>query len=146
MKYGKEKLIYMQESVKTYPGKCFAVQANAGDIVIVPPGWAHYTVNADSENKMVFGAWCIRDFGFVYKPIREKKGLAYYPVKKTGDISWLENNSYQDMQIEIKKPRIYDEFGLSPGSLYEQYEKKLDTFNFITQPLKYNDLWIDFIP
>lgn len=138
--------IYMQEMVDSYPGKCFAIQAKPGDIVLVPPGWAHYTVNADTEKKMVFGAWCIRDFGFIYKPIKEMHGLAYYPVKNTEKINWLENSNYKDMQIEIKTPRIYSDFGITSEPLYEQYEKNNNVFDFITQPEKYDNLWPNFIP
>jgi glucose-6-phosphate isomerase len=33
--------IYMQEFAADHPGRCFAAKAGAGDIVIVPPAWAH---------------------------------------------------------------------------------------------------------
>ena len=46
-------IIYMQETAKDNPGRCFAVIAEAGDVVIVPPYWAHYTVNADPKENMV---------------------------------------------------------------------------------------------
>lgn len=40
-------VIYMQESGQDDPGRCFAVEAGAGDVVIVPPGWVHATISAD---------------------------------------------------------------------------------------------------
>ena len=39
-------VIYMQESGQDDPGRCFAVKAGAGDVVIVPPSWGHCVVSA----------------------------------------------------------------------------------------------------
>ena len=38
--------------------------AKKGEVVIVPPGWGHQTVNANIHAPMVFGAWCVKDYGF----------------------------------------------------------------------------------
>ena len=57
-------IIYMQESAKDQPGRCFAVEAFPGDQVLVPSGWAHCTISADSEQPLTFGAWCDREYGF----------------------------------------------------------------------------------
>ena len=48
-------VIYMQESGQDDPGRCFAVEAGAGDVVIVPPGWVHATISADSKQPLTFG-------------------------------------------------------------------------------------------
>src|SRR5665213_2487576 len=50
-------IIYAQESAGDNPGRCFALTANPGDKVVVPPGWAHSVINADPEHRMMFGAW-----------------------------------------------------------------------------------------
>ena len=101
-----EAIIYMQERAKDNPGKCFAVRAEAGEVVIVPPKWAHYTVNADPERIMVFGAWCIRDFGFDYEDVRTHGGLAYFPILQEGNhITWLKNETYHAPAIIEKNAR-----------------------------------------
>ncbi|MEG0274980.1 MAG: glucose-6-phosphate isomerase family protein, partial [Longicatena sp.] len=56
-----EAYIYMQESASDDAGKCYAVHAKRGEVVIVPPGWVHCTINANPEEVMLFGAWCVRD-------------------------------------------------------------------------------------
>lgn len=106
-----EAIIYMQETAKDNPGKCYAIFAEAGEVVIVPPGWAHYTVNANPEKNMVFGAWCVRDFGFDYEDVRAHGGLAYFPILKD-EISWVSNSNYQADEIICRKARSYSEFGL----------------------------------
>ena len=50
-------VIYIQQSAEDNPGRCYAVYAEAGDVVIVPPGWVHATVNPDVKHNMTFGAW-----------------------------------------------------------------------------------------
>ena len=38
--------ILMQEHAADDPGRCFAIYAKAGELVLVPPGWAHATISA----------------------------------------------------------------------------------------------------
>lgn len=73
-------IIYMQEYVDDDPGRCFAVAASSGDVVIVPPGWAHATISTDPEVPLSFGAWCDRNYGFDYDQVRNHKGLAWFPL------------------------------------------------------------------
>ena len=40
-------VVYMQERAADDPGRCFAIEAGPGEVVVVPPGWAHATVSAD---------------------------------------------------------------------------------------------------
>ena len=75
-------VIYMQEHDGDDPGRCFAVEALPGQVVIVPPGWAHATISADPEQPLTFGAWCVRDFGFDYRGVRAHGGLAFFPLLK----------------------------------------------------------------
>lgn len=139
-----EAYIYMQEFVDEDPGRCAVIKAQAGDIVIVPPNWAHYTVNANQDEKMLFGAWCIRDFAFDYTQIREKQGLAFYPVVVNDQVNWIENQKYTPSELVIKDAREYPEFKLSQENLYTQYEQNHSKFDFVTDPLSYQALWDNF--
>lgn len=143
-----EAIIYMQETAKDNPGKCFAVKAKAGEVVIVPPGWAHCTINANPEENMVFGAWCIRDYGFEYNDVRSHGGLAYFPIlNKDNTIQWVRNGNYQANPIIEKSARDYPEFKLQKGiPIYSQYEKNNELFTFVTNPQTANDIWKSFEP
>lgn len=141
-------VIYMQETAEDSPGRCFAVEASEGDVVIVPPFWAHYTVNANPEENMVFGAWCVRDYGFDYDKVREHKGLAFFPILDYNNkINWIKNELYKNQELEIKKPRLYNEFSIEKGiPIYEQYLKDREKFMFVADPeLKLKE-WKNFIP
>ena len=141
-------VIYMQENTKDNPGRCFAVFAEAGDVVIVPPYWAHYTVSADKEIPLTFGAWCVRDFGFDYKEIREHKGLAYFPIiNDEGRIDWIHNENYEKSKLIVKNAREYKEFSIEKGvPIYNQFEETPDKFLFVSYPAISKDKWENFNP
>lgn len=139
--------IYMQETDSDDPGRCFAVFAEEGEVVIVPPGWAHCTINADPQQPMLFGAWCVRDYGFDYTGIRKHHGVAWFPKMKDGDLVFLANPAYCPSELVIKKARSYPEFNLKAGvPIYTQYESDPDLFAFVTDPKQVQDLWDHYEP
>ena len=140
-------IIYMQESAKDRCGRCYAVEGLPGDIIVVPPGWAHATISADPNQPLVFGAWCVRDYGFDYKEVRSHRGLAYFPIVVEGELSWRNNPSYSAEPLVIKRPRIYTELSLRPFvPIYSQYEENHECFNFVINPSTVKDIWENFIP
>ncbi|MFL2061826.1 glucose-6-phosphate isomerase family protein [Marinilactibacillus psychrotolerans] len=143
-----EAIIFMQDTAKDDLRKCFAVYAEAGEVVVVPPKWAHYTVNANPHEAMVFGAWCIRDYGFEYDDVLAHGGLAYFPVlEENNKISWKKNETYNPPSIVIRNARVYSEFGLEKGvPIYTQYEKNKNLFNFVTKPETVKNIWLKFEP
>lgn len=101
-------IIYMQESAKDNPGRCFAVEAGSSEVVIVPPGWAHATISADPAQPLTFGAWCDRAYGFEYEDVRAHKGLSWFPIiEQDGGLNWHRNNNYNESELIIKRPENY---------------------------------------
>lgn len=143
-----EAIIYMQERAEDDPGRCFAVQGKPGDVIIVPPFWAHATISANPDIPLTFGAWCDRDFGFEYSGVRERKGLAFYPLlNDSNDISWQKNPKYRNPDLIEKSPRLYTEFGIETGiPVYKQFELDQDRFRFVPRPDLYQELWEGFVP
>lgn len=142
-----EAYIYMQETAKDQPGKCYAIHACAGDVVIVPPSWAHATINAKPEEEMLFGAWCVRDYGFDYEDVRAHHGVAYFPKVVNDTVVFKKNPAYQQEEIIIKEARTYPEFGIEEGiPIYTQYEKNPDLFEFVTHPELTKVIWECYQP
>lgn len=143
-----EAIIYMQETARGNPGRCFAVRATPGEVVIVPPFWAHATISANPNEPLTFGAWCDRDYGFEYNDVRAHGGLAWFPVVEAGNsIVWKRNLLYKAVPIEEKSPRIYAEYGLEPQKpIYTQFEEDMERFLFVPRPDLYQEKWIDFEP
>jgi len=141
-------IIYMQETAEDNPGRCFAVVAQPGDVVIVPPYWAHATISADAKQPLTFGAWCDREYGFDYDAVRAHKGLAWFPViAKNGKIEWQRNPNYLESELEVKSPDMYTQLGIEiRKSIYKQFEENTEKFLFIPQPQLIKDLWINFRP
>jgi glucose-6-phosphate isomerase len=141
-------IIYMQETAEDHPGRCFAVTAEPGEIVIVPPGWAHATISADPQQSLTFGAWCVRDYAFEYDQVRAHGGLAWFPIlSSSGEITWQPNSNYHTTKLVEKPPQKYPQFHLDhQASIYQMFEADHQRFDFVVQPAKAASEWKSFIP
>ena len=139
-------IIYAQESADDNPGRCFAVKAGVGDKVVVPPAWAHSIINADPGTRMVFGAWCDRQYGFVYDAIRAHHGLAWFPVLDVErNIHWEPNPFYRSAGLSIQNPRVYPELGLDPGTpIYQHFAADPESVQWVSEPARVAPVWTDF--
>jgi glucose-6-phosphate isomerase len=139
-------IIYMQETAKDDPGRCFAVFAEPGDVVVVPPRWAHATISANPEVPLTFGAWCDREYGFEYDDVRARNGLAWYPVvSEQNKIYWLHNEAYKKNELIEKKPDSYSQLNISGNKpIYTQFEENPGLFQFVSKPYQMN--WEGFVP
>ncbi len=140
--------IYMQEFAAVNPGRCFAVEAGLGDIVIVPPAWAHTSMSADPAEHLSFGALCDREYGFHYEEVRRRHGLAWYALLDAhGEIYWEPNPNYQKSELIVCPPRDYKAFGIERGRpLYSQFERDPNRFQWASKPAVISQLWKDYSP
>lgn len=141
-------IIYMQESGEDEPGRCYAVEAGPGDVVVVPPYWMHATISADPTQPLTFGAWCDRDYGFEYDSVRRHGGIAWFPLlDEAGNIRWEKNPAYRTAQLTVKAPGDYTALGLEHGKpIYQQFCEEPDRFLFVSEPQRAAKVWTDFIP
>ena len=115
-----EAVIYMQESASDNPGKCYAVYAHPGDVVIVPPG---------------------------YGEVRRHRGIAFYPYVEDGTLKWRRNPAYEGGELIIKDARTWEDFSLEAGvPVYTQFQKDKDRFLFVADPARCPELWADYTP
>ena len=141
-------IIYMQETANDNPGRCFAVEAGPGEIIIVPPDWAHATISADPNIPLTFGAWCDRDYGFEYEKVRAHNGMAWFPVlTKNEEINWIPNKNYKYNSLIKKRPENYESLGIRKGiPIYTIFEEDPEIFLYVAQPQNKNNVWNNFIP
>ena len=138
---------YLNQLRGDIPGRCFAVEAGPGEVVLVPPGWAHCTISVDSSQPLAFGAWCVREYGFAYEGVRSHGGLAYFPIWREDQLEFVKNPRYGESQFIHKSPRKYKEFQIQEGvPIYTQFEQSPQKFRFIVHPEEYESLWQEFIP
>lgn len=143
-----EAIIYMQERAEKDAGQAYAIHARPGDVVIVPEGWAHCTINASNGGKMTFGAWCVRDYGFDYTGIRAHGGIAFFPYyASSNELSWKRNETYSDAVLHHISAPDYSALGLVKGvPIYTQYENNPDLFRFVADPSLYPEKTGKYVP
>jgi len=141
-------VILMQETANDDPGRCFAVTAGIGEVVVVPPGWAHATISADPELPLTFGAWCVRDFGFDYQEVRAHGGLAWFPHLSGSTLEWERNPAYQSgRELVVKSPGCYKLLGLLPGvPIWLQYLENPESVMWVPRPERADKVWGGFLP
>lgn len=135
-------IIYAQEFAEDDPGRCIAIEAGPGDQVVVPPGWAHCVINADEHTRMVFGALCERQYGFLYSKVRAHGGLAWFPLHRSGSVAWEPNPRYRKSSLQVRRPRSYPELGLDPKvPIYRQYQLTPKAVQWVSDPARVESLW-----
>lgn len=141
-------IVYMQERAASDPGRCFAIEAGPGEVVVVPPRWAHATVSASAEEPMTFGAWCDREYGFEYAEVRARGGLAWFPVLgAAGTVGWRRNPRYDERALVARPARAYPELGLRAGEpIYRAFERDPEAVQWVSEPARVAPLWPGFEP
>jgi glucose-6-phosphate isomerase len=138
----------MQETAGDDPGRCFAVEAAPGEVVVVPPGWAHATISADPQQPLAFGAWCVRDYGFDYRAVRAHGGLAWFPRLDGERLAWEKNPRYSVASpLVTKRPARHASLGLrSDVPIWTQYLEQPETIMWVPQPDRADAVWTGFTP
>ncbi|HEY1499304.1 MAG TPA: glucose-6-phosphate isomerase family protein [Acidobacteriaceae bacterium] len=135
-------IIYAQESVEDDPGRCVAIEAGPGDHIVVPPGWGHCVINASEHERLVFGALCERQYGFVYDRVRAHGGLAWFPLVREGRIEWQANPCYAASSLDVRKARAYPELEIEAGvPIYRQFEADPERLQWVSEPARVASLW-----
>ena len=117
-------VIYAQETADDNPGRCFAISAEVGDQVVVPPGWAHCVINADSTRRMAFGAWCDREYGFDYRGVRAHGGLAWFPLIRGAKLEWAPKPRLSTFRVDREETQQVPSARLRPHAKYLQPVRK----------------------
>jgi len=106
------------------------ITAEEGDLVLVPPGYGHVTINA-SENTLKMENWVCRDFSSIYEPIKRLCGASYFLLKD----GFAKNLLYKDIPpIRYLKPLAHKEHGLNPGENMYELVHKTEKLRFLTAP------------
>ncbi len=70
------------------PSRAFLVEAEAGEVVLVPPNFGHVTINP-GPGPLVMANWVEASFASVYGPYAERRGACYYEFAGAGEGGWV---------------------------------------------------------
>ncbi len=80
----------------------FAVKSKKqGDVVIIPPGYAHVTINS-SKKDLKIANWVATNCKNKYQTFEKLKGACYFYTKK----GWIKNKNYKKVpKLRFEKPK-----------------------------------------
>ena len=129
-------LVYMQDAATPDVTDVIVVEAGPGDKVVIPPGWAHATVNV-GDGPMAFGAVYALDAQLLYEPLRELQGTAHYVL---ADGSLERNPRYRSVpQARRCAPHEIPEHGVRSGQ--PALAGDVARLDFVSRPQLYPQLW-----
>lgn len=118
---------------------CVLVEAEAGDKVLIPPGYGHITINP-GNTILVMSNWVKDGFSSVYDPIRELGGAAYFELKRTGeDERFVVNPNYRPTpRLSTRPAEDLPGFGLVRGKpMYQAFLEAPEKFRYLSHPEMY---------
>lgn len=102
------------------------IEAEKGDVVVIPPNYAHITINP-SERELKMANWVYRDFDSVYAPILERRGGAWFELVD----GFVRNENYRKVpELERFSAPKLDMF---QGAFYDLI-KSPEKLGFLTNP------------
>ncbi len=109
------------------------VDAYAGDLVMVPPGFGHVTINPTKDTVLQMANLVSSRFQSDYREYQKLRGAAYYEMT-TGD--FLKNPSYPDLPSlrRVKASKYRDISGELGVPLYSMVEKRRDVLSILNHP------------
>jgi glucose-6-phosphate isomerase, archaeal len=86
------KAIYLMQKIKEDEIEdIYAVEAEKGESIIIPPRYGHITINPGKED-LKMSNWVCSDFSSIYEPIEEKGGAGYFYTNN----GWIKNEKYKN--------------------------------------------------
>lgn len=121
-----------------------AINASAGDKVIVPPDYGHITINR-SNKTLKMANLVARDFSSLYEPYREKAGGAYYFTKD----GYIKNprcpEAAELRRIDAPDNRLLRKMGMSKEKEMYPLLREPGRLEFLIDPESNLDLFEGFI-
>ena len=99
----KGRAIYlMQKGRKGKLTDAYYVKAKKGEHVIIPPQYAHITINPSLKEELKMANWVSEKCMSDYKGIEEKRGACYFYTKS----GWVKNKKYKRIpKLRFKRPK-----------------------------------------
>jgi len=134
-------IFLMQDSKENSIKDVYAIKANQGDKIIVPPNYEHIIINA-SNKKLKTANWVCNDFSSnIYEPFKNKQGFSYYAIKnELNEIKWVKNENYDYIpELKFLSPNLWlEKFGIDKNKNIYSLVEDLNKLDFLKNPQKCN--------
>jgi glucose-6-phosphate isomerase len=121
-----------------------AVNADAGDKVLIPPDYGHITIN-HSNKTLKMANLVARDFSSIYQPYKEKSGGAYYFTKDGFEKNQRWSNVADLRRIDSPTNSQLRILGMSKRDEMYPLIRKPGCLEYLVDPKSHIDLFKDFI-
>jgi len=121
------------------------VEAGKGDVVVVPPGYGHVTINPLQDEVLEMANIVSSRFSSNYAGYEEHRGALYYEMD-TGE--FRKNRAY-DRHPHLRfvqARRIHERAALLPGPLYDLIGKRAPVLEFLNFPEQYQSRFAGLYP
>jgi len=97
---GGKAIFLMQKTKNSKVEDVYAIKAKKEDVVIIPPFYAHITINPEKK-ELKIGNWIAKECKNIYEKIQKMKGACYF-YTQTG---WVKNKNYKRIpKLRFEKP------------------------------------------
>ena len=122
-----------------------AITACAGEIVVIPPGYGHVTINPTHSTVLQMADIVSSTFSSSYSGYETQKGAAYF---EWIDAGFVKNPTYRnlpDLRL-VRAQRLIDVKYAIPDPLYNLIENRAPVLDFLNCPEKFESLFRELYP
>jgi glucose-6-phosphate isomerase len=127
----------LQNSIEGEVRDVILIEAIKGDVVLIPPGYGHITINPSKSEELKMANLVCREFSSLYEPIKERGGGAYFELEQ----GWMKNENYSnlpEMRFLKTTPKLKEIFS---KNIYELFIEEPEKFEFLTKPQEHEKLF-----
>lgn len=108
------------------------INAKTGEVVLIPPGYGHVTINPENKETLVLANLVSSLFESEYTEYKKNRGAAYYYMNG-GEI--VQNPQYIIQKTErLNASEMNEKIGLPYKDLLKEFTENPDAFRFLNKP------------
>ena len=121
------------------------IMACAGDIVVVPPGYGHVTINPSRTTSLQMANIVSSGFLSNYQRYEAQRGAAFFEMVKEG---FVQNPAYaKHPYLRLARARRPEDVrNTITAPLYDLIEKRAPVLEFLNYPERYGSLFRELCP
>jgi len=121
------------------------IAACAGDVVVVPPGYGHVTINPTHSTVLQMANIVSLRFSSNYHGYEAQNGAAFFEWVKEGFVKNPAYRNHPHLRL-VKAQRLADVKDAIPNPLYNLIENRAPVLEFLNHPEKFESLFRELYP